>query len=227
MAVSISAYNHTTKLFFNKEVSFTSLRVVLLSSSAAYTASHTSRASVENGTTATFTITIAAPGVVTANSHGLANNTPVVLNSTGALPTGLTAGTVYYVRNAAANTFELSATSGGGSITTSGSQSGTHTFWSQGTYEVNGNGWDPLGEAISNVAVTTVTTNDSMIDADDLTVTASGGGIGPTRYAEIVDWSTGKPLFFIDYGQSETAGDGTDFKFVWAATGIALLSNAA
>ncbi len=77
--------------------------------------------------TSTFTITIAAPGVATWNNHGLPNNTPVVLSTTGALPTGLTAGTTYYVRNTATNTFELSATSGGASITTSGSQSGTHT----------------------------------------------------------------------------------------------------
>lgn len=76
---------------------------------------------------ATVTITIAAPGVVTWNGHGLAANQEVTFSTTGALPTGLTAGTTYYVRNPTTNTFELSATSGGASITTSGSQSGTHT----------------------------------------------------------------------------------------------------
>lgn len=75
----------------------------------------------------TFTITIAVPGVATAVAHGYANNDQIVLSTTGALPTGLTAGTVYFARNVTANTFELSATSGGASITTSGTQSGTHT----------------------------------------------------------------------------------------------------
>lgn len=76
----------------------------------------------------TVTITIATPGVVTYNSHGFNNNDQVVLTTTGALPTGLTAGTVYFVRNATTNTFELSATSGGASINTTGSQSGVHTI---------------------------------------------------------------------------------------------------
>lgn len=74
-----------------------------------------------------FTITIASPGVVTSTGHGYVNDTPVLLTTTGALPTGLTVGTTYYVRNSAANTFELSATAGGASINTTGTQSGTHT----------------------------------------------------------------------------------------------------
>ena len=75
----------------------------------------------------TFTVTIATPGVVTANAHGYIDNQVVYLATSGALPTGLTAGTKYFVRNSAANTFELSTTSGGASIATSGTQSGTHT----------------------------------------------------------------------------------------------------
>jgi hypothetical protein len=74
----------------------------------------------------TFTVTIASPGVVTLTSHGLSANDPVVLSTSGALPTGLATNTKYFVRNPAANTFELSASSGGASINTSGSQSGTH-----------------------------------------------------------------------------------------------------
>lgn len=75
----------------------------------------------------TVTITIASPGVVTWTAHGLANGATVVLSTTGALPTGLTAGTTYYVVNSATDTFELAATSGGASINTSGTQSGVHT----------------------------------------------------------------------------------------------------
>jgi hypothetical protein len=81
----------------------------------------------------TFTVTIASPGVVTAALHGYNNNDPIALYTTGALPTGLTASvagtsqTIFFVRNATANTFELSATSGGASINTTGTQSGVHT----------------------------------------------------------------------------------------------------
>lgn len=81
---------------------------------------------------ATFTVTIASPGVATSAAHGLLNGDAVVLSTTGALPTGLAVATTYYVVNKNTNTFELSATVGGASINTTGSQSGTHTQTSSG-----------------------------------------------------------------------------------------------
>ncbi len=82
-------------------------------------------------TIGTFTVTIASPGVVTLNSHGLATGDSVYLTTTGALPTGLTANTRYWVIRVDANTFQLAATLADAlsstPITTSGSQSGTHT----------------------------------------------------------------------------------------------------
>lgn len=83
------------------------------------------------GNVGTFTVTIASPGVVTFNSHGFENNDVVILSTTGALPTGLSVNTRYFVRNKSSNTFELSTTSGGSSINTTGSQSGTHTLHSE------------------------------------------------------------------------------------------------
>ena len=80
----------------------------------------------------TVTMTIASPGVMTFNAHGAANGTPVSFGTTGALPTGITAGTTYYVVATAANTFEVAATVGGAAINTSGSQSGAHTATFQG-----------------------------------------------------------------------------------------------
>jgi microcystin-dependent protein len=73
------------------------------------------------------TITIASPGVLTLNGHGLPNGAPVFLTTTGALPTGIAANTILYVVNATTNTFQLSATSGGAAINTTGAQSGVHT----------------------------------------------------------------------------------------------------
>lgn len=75
----------------------------------------------------TVTITIAAPGVVTWNGHAIAANQAVTFSTTGTLPTGITAGVAYYVLAPAANTFTFAATSGGASITTSGTQTGVHT----------------------------------------------------------------------------------------------------
>lgn len=79
---------------------------------------------------ATFTVTIASPGVFTYNNHGLAADQPVKFTTSGALPTGLTAGTTYYVISTglSTNNFRVSATKGGSVVNTSGSQSGTHTI---------------------------------------------------------------------------------------------------
>ena len=74
------------------------------------------------------TMTIASPGVLTWTAHGLEVGDKVKLSTTGALPTGLTAGTDYFVKTApSADTFTLAATAGGSVINTSGSQSGVHT----------------------------------------------------------------------------------------------------
>lgn len=78
-------------------------------------------------TESTISITNANPGVVTLSSHGYLANDPVLFKTTGTV-SGLTTNTVYFVRNPTANTFELSATSGGASINTVGTQSGTHTI---------------------------------------------------------------------------------------------------
>jgi len=77
----------------------------------------------------TFTVTIASPGVFTLGSHGLVIGDRVFLTTTGALPTGLAANTIYYVVSVpTANTFTVSATEGGAAINTTGSQSSVHSL---------------------------------------------------------------------------------------------------
>lgn len=80
----------------------------------------------------TFTTTIATPGVVTLNGHGLSTGDCVSLTTTGALPTGLSPDTNYYVIWTTANTFSLATTYSnaiaGTAIATSGTQSGTHSM---------------------------------------------------------------------------------------------------
>jgi hypothetical protein len=74
----------------------------------------------------TLALTIASPCVATTNGVTLANGTPITLVTTGALPTGLLPGVIYYVINTTGTTFNLAATAGGAAINTSGSQSGSH-----------------------------------------------------------------------------------------------------
>ena len=77
------------------------------------------------------TITIGAACVVTSTLN-LPDLTPIMFETTGALPTGLVVGTVYYTRYLTIATFNLSATPTGALITTSGTQSGTHSISPRG-----------------------------------------------------------------------------------------------
>ncbi|MBB3213414.1 hypothetical protein FHW67_002706 [Herbaspirillum sp. Sphag1AN] len=108
--------------------------------------------------TQTVTATIASPGVFTPSlgaSNMPRNGSPIVFTTTGALPTGITAGTTYYVVNAGASTFQVAATVGGTPIVTTGSQSGTHTM--------------------SNPVYTKATNNPSFVITE---VWGGGGGSG-------------------------------------------------
>jgi hypothetical protein len=75
----------------------------------------------------TVTLTIASPCVITL-SNLLAEGTAIQLATTGSLPTGLSTGTTYYLRNVDGATANLSATPTGAVINTSGSQSGTQSI---------------------------------------------------------------------------------------------------
>lgn len=86
---------------------------------------------VNNYATSAVTVTIAAPGVMTWTAHGLVSGQKIQLSTTGALPTGLTAATTYWITVVDANTFKLSTSLANAQaatfITTTGSQSGVHT----------------------------------------------------------------------------------------------------
>jgi hypothetical protein len=72
------------------------------------------------------TVSVATPAVVTPTvGHTFANGMAIRLTTTGALPTGLSVGTTYFVVNATSTTFQLSATFGGAAINTTGATSGT------------------------------------------------------------------------------------------------------
>lgn len=100
----------------------------------------------------TVTVTIASPGVFTATGHGYVAGDAVSLSTTGALPTGLTVNTTYYViaTGLTANDFQLSATLGGAAINTTGSQSGTHTLYSNAMAITMGSSFDEAGSSATN-----------------------------------------------------------------------------
>jgi hypothetical protein len=75
------------------------------------------------------TITNGTPSSFTCPYHGLQVDDPIIFATSGALPSPLIAGDVYYVTNIIdAHNFTVSDTLGGSSIDTTGSQFGVHTF---------------------------------------------------------------------------------------------------
>ena len=93
-----------------------------------------------------------------------------------------------------------------------------------GAYEVSGNGWAAGGQALTVVS-TLVTTNDAIVDGTDIDVTATGDVI--TAYKALVYDDTDasdKPLFFVDFGEVQTAGVGTSFKFTLNVDGLMKVS---
>jgi microcystin-dependent protein len=124
----------------------------------------------------TATITIATPGVITKAAHGLATGQVVYLTTTGALPTGITANTRYWVNVVTSSTFTL-ATSlanalAGTVIATSGTQSGTHTVYSADF---------DLGRSNGEKAHTQTTTE--LVSHTHTSNAGEGSGSGATRDA--------------------------------------------
>lgn len=86
--------------------------------------------------------------------------------------------------------------------------------------EVSGNGWPAGGALIANATVTVSTTDDATLDGDDISITATGGDIGPADAMVVVDATNNRPLFYYAFGSAQTAGVGTPFNVNWNASGI-------
>lgn len=117
---------------------------------------------VDNGTfskpSATVTITIASPAVISWTGHGFSAGQAVTFKTTGALPTGITAGTTYYVISTglATNSFRISTTAGGSAVNTSGTQSGTHTGDASWVTTVTGGATSTVGSSRLTMACTAI-----------------------------------------------------------------------
>jgi hypothetical protein len=127
--------------------------------------------------TATVTTTVATPCVVTWNAHGLSEGSPVVFTGAG-LPSGIVAGTTYFVgRSPAANTFNISTTvanaAAGTFVNTTGTSTGTQTGTNGTTKRGTGAGTTEL-----------VLNNGVWTNANSLTH-AWGGASGTTDYGTV------------------------------------------
>jgi hypothetical protein len=104
--------------------------------------------STQAAASSTVTISIASPAVV-SNWSGpqLEAGDQITFSTTGALPTGVTAGTPYYVlpTGLTSTSFQFSTTAGGAAVNTSGSQSGTQRVTAPvpAVLDVDGNALGP------------------------------------------------------------------------------------
>lgn len=167
----------------------------------------------------TVTMTVASPCVVTWNGHGLDDGDPFTLATSGALPTGLVAGTQYFIKYIDGNSFNLALTPGGTSIITTGSQSGTHT----GTSALCGLGDGSTTFNTQDKRGRTNIGNDKMGTTAAGRVTFAGSGIYGFANAQSggSESSSAPANHSHSYGSARTTASaigaaGTDFGFIGA-----------
>lgn len=93
---------------------------------------------------------------VTDAAHGMVNGTEVFFATTA---NGLTAGTIYYVINAAANTFQVSTTLGGAAVTITSDGSNTYT-----ARDVIGEAHSATDESYEELEITVTPTETGMLE---------------------------------------------------------------
>ncbi|TGQ19338.1 hypothetical protein [Mesorhizobium sp. M00.F.Ca.ET.217.01.1.1] len=115
-------------------------------SGASFQFSATPGGAAINTSNPTVTVSQASPCVVTEAGHGRAAGDAIQFATTGALPTGLSVATTYFVKTVLdANTYTVSATSEGAAINTTSAGSGTHTIVQFGTHYLSETGTLPTG----------------------------------------------------------------------------------
>lgn len=118
--------------------------------------------------------------------------------------------------NASSDTYKVK-------LLTSATFNATHTTLAAtgGTEVAAANGYSTGGVTLTNVAVTTVTTNDAKFSADNIALAATGGSITASYGILYNDTDTDDPpVAFIDFDGSKTATNGLAFNIVWNASGI-------
>lgn len=161
------------------------------------------------------TVTVASPAVFTLTAHGLIAGTPIRFTTSGALPTGLSVGVIYYVIAAGltADNFEVSTTLGGTAVVTTGTQSGVHTV-----YYTTRNAFGILltlsgtGEVFTDTYLGTLTGslgNTGTINYITGAYTLSVGGTGTVNY----QWQDMTVHGIADFSHTGTRIAGEGFQF--------------
>lgn len=164
----------------------------------------------------TVTISNAMPCVVTWANHGLPNNTAVTISTSGALPGGLTAGSVYFVKDPLQGAFNLSEYPGGPALATSSAGSGTHT--ATATRHDILQALLPTAVVTGSISTTTLTVSAVTTGALDIGHVLSGTGVTAGTY--IVNQLTGT-----DGGVGTYTVSASQTVASTAITGNALASN--
>lgn len=118
--------------------------------------------------------------------------------------------------NSSADTYKVK-------LLSAGTFDATHTTLAAtgGTEVSEGSGYTTGGQALTNVAVTTVTTNDAKFDADDVTWAVTASSIAALAAVLYNDTDADDPpVAFIDFGGTTTVNSGSDFVLSWNADGI-------
>ena len=149
------------------------------------------------------------PVAGTSCLHGLSAGNRVTFSSSGTLPTGITAGTSYYVlaTGLTSSTFQFSTTPGGAAINTSSAGSGTFTgsfaidpvdsmvlmdlYW-PGTSAIND--YVLLGIPWANASVPRICYGSGLSNENEATFNNGTGGTGRNTFASAADVTAGRAL---------------------------------
>lgn len=174
------------------------------------------------GKTGTVTISNASPAVISWAGHGLYVDSPVVFSTDGALPSGLTAGTKYYVISAGfgADAFQVSATPQGAAINTTTDGSGTHAATNRSIVEVEDAGCH--GFIFSTLCTSTVSGTDI-----DIWFRKNGTNMDRTNTRVQIPNNNSTLCAVADVSVDLSAGDKIEMFWVASSTNANLLAVAA
>ncbi len=138
------------------------------------------------------TITSAAPAVVTVPGYIPAVNDIVQFSNTGgALPTGVVAGTSYYVVSPSTDTLQISATKGGSAINTTVSAGTGQLYVHLTSAQVYGTTL-PFKPGYTCVAENNTTGSITLFGAADSNTTSYGNPVGPQAFSVIATIAAGQ-----------------------------------
>ena len=117
------------------------------------------------------------------------NFAPVYFTTTGSLPSGITAGTIYYVTNATSTTFQIAATPGGSVVTFTGAGSGTNDVFIASVQTTSGSSTVTIVDVGTGVQIVTFASNTVTVG----TTAAGGTGIVPYLGSQVVFYGSSLP----------------------------------